>query len=79
VFVLYSVVSILSIYMFGSTVESSVLKNVGDDECHATATGIDCPWESIVLRIMFLVVIACHVPFIFFSGKEGVLIIIDEI
>lgn len=71
---LYVILAVISIFMFGSAVESSVLGNVGD-EC----SDENCPVESVVLRILFLIVIACHIPFIFFSGKEGVLIIIDEI
>jgi hypothetical protein len=71
---LYVTLAVLSIYMFGSGVKSSILENVAE-ECDDNG----CPWESIVLRFLFLIVVACHIPFVFFSGKEGVLIIIDEI
>ena len=62
--------------MFGSNTgtESSILKNVGK-ECNDD----ECPWESILLRSMFLLILACHIPFVFFSGKEAMLIMIDEI
>jgi hypothetical protein len=72
---LYLTLGSISIFMFGSSVQSSVLESVAN-ECKE---GGSCPWESVVLRIMFLVVIACHIPFVFFSGKEGILIVIDEL
>jgi amino acid permease len=77
---LYTSFSVLAIYMFGSSLESNVLSNVGHQCTTDQLTGkMECPWESVAMRVMFLIVIACHMPFIFFSGKESLLIIIDEI
>ena len=36
-------------------------------------------WETYIIRIMFITLIVCHIPFYFFNGKEALLIIVDEI
>ena len=36
-------------------------------------------WEAYIVQISFMIVIACHIPFIFFGGKEALCILIDEI
>jgi hypothetical protein len=61
--------------MFGSGTgdEQTILDSL------STQCDPHCPWQSYVLRFMFLVVLACHIPFIFFFGKEGLLIIVDEL
>ena len=68
-FIIYVSLGILSIYSFGSELKASVLNNV-DEEQNA---------YSYIIRVAFLLVLACHIPYIFFAGKEAVLIVIDEL
>ena len=34
--------------------------------------------ENYVMQFLFLIILACHIPYLFFSGKEALLILIDE-
>jgi sodium-coupled neutral amino acid transporter 11 len=68
-FFIYISLGILAIYMFGSQLSESVLDNV--DLMTSAA--------SYIIRVLFLIVLACHIPYIFYSGKESLLIIVDEI
>ena len=61
-------VGILCLYDFGSMLSGNVLDNI-DKETN---------WSSYVIRSAFLIVLACHIPYIFFSGKESLLIMIEE-
>lgn len=77
VFFFYVFIAIPSTFLFGIQIElqkSNVINNINReyqvDSSH---------WESFVVRFFFLLVLAAHIPFVFFAGKEGFLIIIDEI
>ena len=67
-FGIYVSLGILSIYMFGTDLEASVLKNVSEEN----------NVYSYIIRIAFLLVLGCHIPYIFFPTKESFLIIFDE-
>jgi len=66
--IVYMSVGILCLYDFGSELSGNVLDNI-DKEVN---------WSSYVIRSAFLIVLACHIPYIFFSGKESLLIMIEE-
>ena len=68
-FFLYITMGILALYVFGTGVSTSVMDNIDEETS----------WSSYIIRISFMVVLACHIPYIFFSGKESMLLIIDEI
>ena len=69
-------VGTLCALMFGDTLQSSVLNNIGQAK-HNNDPGKSF-WEGYICQIAFMIVLMCHVPFVFFSGKEALLILIDE-
>lgn len=67
---IYTTTSLLSVYLFGSSMDTNVLVNVA-------AEGVN--WGSVFVRVAFAIVLACHIPYVFFYGKEAVLIVVDEV
>lgn len=65
---IYCSLGVLSIYTFGSDLDTSVIANVNKEE----------NIYSYIIRVAFLLVLACHIPYIFFPTKESFLIIFDE-
>ena len=72
---IYFSTGIICCLMFGPDLESSVLLNVGK----LRKPNGSAYWEAYIIQISFMLVLMCHIPFIFFSGKEAILIVIDEI
>ena len=66
---IYISTALLAIYLFGSGILPNCLENVANE---------GFSFQSVFIRVPFAVVVACHVPYIFFYGKEGVCIIVDE-
>jgi len=76
--VIYVAVAVIGIYMFGDLIESSVLDNIGTEYITNSSTGKQF-WEAYTVQIAFMIVLACHIPYVFFAGKEGLCIFVDEL
>jgi hypothetical protein len=71
---IYITVAVISVAMFGAQVSTVVLENIGQARHDGKAF-----WEGYITQLAFVVLLSCHIPFIFFAGKEGLLIIVDEL
>ena len=61
--------SIIAIYEFGPAMHHTLLKNIEEQ------TGIG---SSYFIRGTYMLGLVCHIPFVFFAGKESFLILIEE-
>lgn len=68
VFIVYSIVPLISFRLYGTGIAANLLLNIAAED------GL----LPIILQVMFLVIAVMHIPMIFFFGKESVLIIFDE-
>lgn len=66
---IYASCGILAVYLFGSGIQDNVLDNIAGETTVV----------SYIIRFSFLILLACHIPYVFFLGKEGGCIIIDEL
>ena len=67
--VVYLTIAFSAIYLFGSNILGNFLDNMAKDKI----------WIGYLLQFFYLVLIACHTPYVFFAGKECFLVIVDEI
>jgi hypothetical protein len=66
---IYIIIVFCAVFVFGYSVEKKFLDNIA----------IDGIWVGYILQLFFLILIACHIPYIFFAGKESFLVMLDEI
>lgn len=68
-FLVYNISPLLAFAIFGKKVEKNMLKSISKEEGAL----------PIILMFVFLVIAVMHIPLIFYTGKEAVLIMIEEI
>jgi hypothetical protein len=68
-FFIYMIVVFCAVYLFGTLTLPTFLDSMA----------VNPNWIGYVLRFTFIILIAFHIPFIFFACKENFLVIVDEI
>lgn len=66
---MYISLGIICLYDFGTALDANVLTNVDEEKGSVI---------SYIIRVAFLIVLACHIPYIFYTGKESMLIFLVE-
>lgn len=67
--IIYLTCGIIAVYLFGSSISSDIMTNINEETS----------FVSYLIRISFMVLLACHIPYVFFLGKEGACVVVDEI
>lgn len=67
---IYISTGLLAIYLFGTSLSENTLDNIADEGKN---------FLSMAVRIFFACVVACHVPYCFYYGKEGCCLVADEL
>jgi hypothetical protein len=70
----YLVVASIGIFSFGPAVRSSILLNYGE----LRDSNGEPMLATLAIQMAFIIVLVCHIPFIFYAGKEGMLILASE-
>ncbi len=67
-FIAYMIFSVMAWITYGSNIKPSIFENIKGDK----------GFLSILLRILFLFIFMCNIPFVFFAGRECFITIILE-
>jgi len=59
----------IGLFLFGSKVKDNVLENITNEGSTASVH---------IIMVLYCVLLICHIPYINFVGKEGILIMVDE-
>lgn len=71
--IVYVIVALIGVSCFGDQIRSSVLLNYGDLGARGSMVG-----ATYLIQLSFIIVLICHIPFIFYAGKEGALMFATE-